>query len=150
MGNVDKLSVNLMLTVVTNPTPDVYMWTRKIWMTSFAASRKWSGYSVQVFIIQPNCRPTSIGKQNSIGHLLPCAIDFKTNHPLQIFAVDWDTWYVNWVAPCYFYGALPTGSPRWGNCLQRQLACKGLLFSWTRRYKYSKTSKQHLLGCINL
>ena len=27
-----------------------------------------------------NFRPTSIGRHNSMGHLLLCAIDFKTNH----------------------------------------------------------------------
>ena len=81
MRNVAKLSVKLVLTVLTNRTPDVYMWTCAIWMTSFAASRKWSGNSEQVFINQLNFRPASIGKHNSMGHLLPCAIDFKTNHP---------------------------------------------------------------------
>ena len=34
----------------------------------------------RVFINQLNFRPTSIGKHNSMGHLLPCAIDFKTSH----------------------------------------------------------------------
>ena len=81
MGNVGKLSVKLMLTVLTNLTPDLYMWTCTIWVTSFVASRKWSGSSEQVFINQLNFRPTSIGKHNSTGHLLPCAIDFKTNPP---------------------------------------------------------------------
>ena len=33
------------------------------------------------FINQLNFQPTSIGKHSSIGHLLPCALDFKTNHP---------------------------------------------------------------------
>ena len=37
--------------------------------------------SEQVFINQLNFQPTSIGKHNFMGHLLPCAIDFKTNHP---------------------------------------------------------------------
>ena len=46
----------------------------------FAASDKWSVNSEQVFINQLNFQPTSIGKHNSMGHLLPCAIDFKTNH----------------------------------------------------------------------
>ena len=55
--------------------------TCAIWMTSFAASRKLSGNSEQVFFNQLNFRPASIGKHNSMGHLLPCAIDFKTNHP---------------------------------------------------------------------
>ena len=90
MGNVGKLSVNLMLTVLTNHTPEVCMSTCTIWMTSFAASRKWSGNSEKIFINQLNCRPTLIGKWNSIGHLLPCAIDFKTNHPptyLQWFGI---------------------------------------------------------------
>ena len=50
-------------------------------MPSFAVSQKWMGNSEQVFINQLNLRPTSIGKHNSTGHLLPCAIDFKTNHP---------------------------------------------------------------------
>ena len=81
MENGGKLSVKIMSTVLTNLTPDVYMWTCKIWMTSFAASRKWSGNSEQVFISQLNFRPTSIGKHNSMGHLLPCAIDSKTYHP---------------------------------------------------------------------
>ena len=52
-----------------------------IWMTSFAVSGKWSGNSEQVFINQRSFRPPSIGKHNSVGHLLPRAIDFKTNHP---------------------------------------------------------------------
>ena len=81
MGNVGKLSVKLMLTVLTNLTPNVYVWTCTIWMTPFTASRKLSGNSEQVFINQLNFRPTSIGKHNSMGRLLPCAIDFKTNHP---------------------------------------------------------------------
>ena len=71
MGDVGKLSVKLMLTVLTNRTPDVYMWTCTIWVTSFASSCKWSGYSKQVFINPLNFRPTSIGKHNSMGHLLP-------------------------------------------------------------------------------
>ena len=125
MGNVGKLSVKLMLTVLTNLTPDLYMWTCTIWVTSFVASRKWSGYSEQVFINQLNFRPTSIGKHNSTGHLLPCAIDFK-QIPHHTFAMDWDTWHDNWAAPCYFNGASPTGSPLWCNCLQRHLACEGL------------------------
>ena len=81
IGNVGKLSAKLMLTVLTNLTLDVYMWTCTIWMTLFAASRKLRGDCEQVFINQLNFRPTSIGKHNSMGHLLPCAIDFKTNHP---------------------------------------------------------------------
>ena len=81
IGNVGKLSAKLMLTVLTNLTLDVYMWTCTIWMTLFAASRKLRGDCEQVFINQLNFRPTSIGKYNSMGHLLPCAIDFKTNHP---------------------------------------------------------------------
>ena len=81
MGNVGKLSVNFILTVFTNLTPDVYTWTCTIWRTSFAASHKWSGNSEQVFINQLNFRPTSIGKHNSMGYLLPCAIDVKTNNP---------------------------------------------------------------------
>ena len=71
---------------------------------SFAASRKLSGNSEQVFINQLNFRPTSKGKHNSMGHLLPCAIDSKKS-PTHTFAVDWDTWHGNWVAPCYFNGA---------------------------------------------
>ena len=73
MENVGKLSVNLMLTGLTNLTSDVYMWTCTIWMTSFAASCHWSGNSEQVFINQVNFQPTSIDKHNSMGHLLPCA-----------------------------------------------------------------------------
>ena len=87
--------MKLTLTVLTNLTPDVYAWTCTIWMTLFAVSRKWGGntelFAVsrkwggnteQVFINQRNFRSTSIGKHNSMGHLLPCAIDFKTNtHP---------------------------------------------------------------------
>ena len=34
-----------------------------------------------IFINQLNFRPSSVRKLNSMGHLLPCAIDFKTNHP---------------------------------------------------------------------
>ena len=60
-----------MLTILTNLTPGVYMWTCTIWMTLFAASCKWSGNSEQVFINQLNFRPTSIGTYNSMGYLLP-------------------------------------------------------------------------------
>ena len=120
------LPVKLVLIVLTNLTPDVYMWTCTIWMTSFAASGKWSGNSEQVFTKQINFQPTSIGKHNCMGHLFPCAIDFKTNHPPTTSAMDWDAWYGNWAAPCYFNEASPTGSPRWGHCLQRHLACEGL------------------------
>ena len=81
MGNVDKSSMKLTLTVLTNLMPDVYAWTCTIWMTLFAVSHKWSGNSKQVFINQRNFRRQSIGKHNFMGHLLPCAIDFKTNHP---------------------------------------------------------------------
>ena len=81
IGIVGKLSAKLMLTVLTNFTLDVYMWTCTIWMTLFAASRKLRGGCEQIFINQLNFRPTSLGKHNSMGHLLPCAIDFKTNHP---------------------------------------------------------------------
>ena len=49
---------------------------------------------------------------------------------LHIFAVDWDTWHVNWVAPCYFSGTSPAGSPRWVNCLQCQLGCEGLYMQY--------------------
>ena len=55
--------------------------TCTIWMTLFAASRKLRGDCEQVFINQLNFRPSLIGKHNSMGHMLPCAIDFKTNHP---------------------------------------------------------------------
>ena len=58
-----------------------HAWVYTIWMTWFAASRKLRGDSEQVFINQLNCRPTSVGKYNFMGHLLPCAIDSKTNHP---------------------------------------------------------------------
>ena len=51
---------------------------------------------------------------------------FQNKSPTHTFAVDWDTWHGNWVAPCYFNGAAPTGSHRWDNCLQRHLACEGL------------------------
>ena len=81
MGLVDKLLITLMSTFVKNLTAELYIWTCTIWMPSFAVSQKWMGNSEQVFINQLNLRPTSIGKHNSTGHLLPCAIDFKTNHP---------------------------------------------------------------------
>ena len=51
---------------------------------------------------------------------------FQNKSPTHTFAVDWDTWHGNWAAPCYFNGALPTGSAWWDNCLQRHLACEGL------------------------
>ena len=53
---------------------------------------------------------------------------FQNKSPTHTFAVDWDTWHGNWAAPCYFNGASPTGSARWGNCLQRHLACEGLYY----------------------
>ena len=149
MGNIGKLSANLMLTVMTNLTPDVYMSTCTISTTSFAASRKWSRNSEQDFINQLNFRPTSIGKHNSMGHLLPCAIDFKNKLPTHTFAVDWDTWHGNWAAPCYFNGASPTRRPRWGNFLQWHLACEGLYWIWAvyayaqRRYRAPSKSRKH-------
>ena len=51
---------------------------------------------------------------------------FQNKSPTHTFAVDWDTWHGNLAAPCYFNGASPTGSARWGYCLQRHLACEGL------------------------
>ena len=51
---------------------------------------------------------------------------FQNKSTTQTFAVDWDTWHVNWVALCYFNGASPTESPRWGHGLQGQLVCEGL------------------------
>ena len=56
---------------------------------------------------------------------------FQNKSPTHTFAVDWDTWHGNWAAPCYFNGASPTGSARWGYCLQRHLACEGL-YTWWR------------------
>ena len=80
MGNVGKLWVKLMSTVSTNLTLDVYIpGGGGLYRVDF------------VFINQLNFRPTSIGKHNSMGHLLPCAIDFKTNHPpihLQVFTLS--------------------------------------------------------------
>ena len=51
---------------------------------------------------------------------------FKNKSPTHTFAVDCETWHCKWAAPCYFNGALPTGSLRWGYCLQWHLACEGL------------------------
>ena len=51
---------------------------------------------------------------------------FQNKSPIRIFAVDWGVWHVNGAASCYFNGALPTGSPRWGQRLRRQLAYGGL------------------------
>ena len=51
---------------------------------------------------------------------------FQNKSPAHTFAVDWETWHCNWAVPSYFNGASPTGSPRWGHCLQRHLACEGL------------------------
>ena len=147
MRNVAKLSVKLMLTVLTNRTPEVYMWTCAIWMTSFAASRKWSGNSEQVFINQLNFRPASIGKHNSMGHLLPCAIDLNKS-PTHTFAVDCETWHCKWAAPCYFNGALPTGSLRWGYCLQWHLACEGLYgYIWSLP-NHNKTQQNR--NCVHI
>ena len=106
-----KLPVKLVLIVFTNLTPNVYMWTCTIWMTSFAASGKWSGNSEQVFINQINFQPTSIGKHYSMGHLLPCTIDFKTNHPPTTFAMVWDTWHGNWAAMLFQLGLANRKSP---------------------------------------
>ena len=59
-----------------------------------------------------------------------CTINFKTNHPLILFALDLDIWNVNWATPCYFNGAWLTSS------LQCQLACEG-----------SMVSKKQVLRC---
>ena len=60
---------------------------------------------------------------------------FQNKLPTHTFAMDWDTWHGNWAAPCYFNGALPTGSPLWCHCLQRHQACEGLYWlisPWTK------------------
>ena len=51
---------------------------------------------------------------------------FQNKSPTHTFAVDCETWHCKWAAPCYFNGASPTGSLRWGYCLQWHLACEGL------------------------
>ena len=51
---------------------------------------------------------------------------FQNKSPTHTFAVYWETWHCNWAALCYFNGASPTGSVRWGHCMQRHLACEGL------------------------
>ena len=54
---------------------------------------------------------------------------FRNKSPTHTFVEDWETRHCNWAAPCYFNGASPTGSSRWGHCLQRHLACEGL-YAW--------------------
>ena len=53
---------------------------------------------------------------------------FQNKSPTHTFAVDYETWHCKWAAPCYFNGASPTGSLRWGYCLQWHLACEGLYY----------------------
>ena len=55
---------------------------------------------------------------------------FQNKSPTHTFAVDCETWHCKWAAPCYFNGASPTGSLRWGYCLQWHLACEGLYGPW--------------------
>ena len=82
---------------------------------------------------------------------------FQNKSPTHTFAVDWDTRHGNWAAPCYFNGASPTGSARWGYCLQRHLACEGLygvsnhqphncLHNGLFRPRSKKTSKPRVTG----
>ena len=71
--------------------------------------------------------PTSIDRQTWLyGTFAPMCNWFKKKSPTHTFAVDCETWHCKWAAPCYFNGALPTGSLRWGYCLQWHLACEGL------------------------
>ena len=68
---------------------------------------------------------------------------FQNKSPTHTFAVDCETWRCKWAAPCYFNGASPTGSLRWGYCLQWHLACEGLYFIrvWIHTSKISKISR---------
>ena len=65
---------------------------------------------------------TIIGGQTQLYETFASMCDWfpNTSHT-HIFAVDWDIWRVNWFAPCYFNGASPTRSPRWGHCLSAAL-----------------------------
>ena len=64
MGNIGKLSVNVMSWRISRLTFQCkhvqFEWLRLLHPTNF--------------------QPTSTGKHSSIGYLLPCATDFKTNH----------------------------------------------------------------------
>ena len=73
---------------------------------------------------------------------------FQNKSPTHTFAVDWDTWHGNWVAPCYFNGAAPTGSHRWDNCLQRHLACEGL-YDTSRHIGDKNWIQQVLVGLLS-
>ena len=71
--------------------------------------------------------PTNINRQTQLYETFASMCNwFQNKSPTHTFAVDWDTRHGNWAAPCYFNGASPTGSARWGYCLQRHLACEGL------------------------
>ena len=71
--------------------------------------------------------PTSIDRQTQLyGTFAPMWNWFQNKSPTHTFAVDCETWHCKWAAPCYFNGASPTGSLRWGYCLQWHLACEGL------------------------
>ena len=66
--------------------------------------------------------PTKIDRQTCLyGTFASMCNCFQNKSPTFIFAVDWDTCHVNRDAPI--------GSPRWGHCLQRQLAYEGLYFT---------------------
>ena len=68
---------------------------------------------------------------------------FQNKSPTHTFSVDWDTRHGNWAAPCYFNGASPTGSARWGYCLQRHLACEGLYWAHNRGRKWLHPKGNH-------
>ena len=68
-----------------------------------------------------NFRPTSIGK-----HLLPCAIDFKTNHPP--IHLQWIGILGMSTESRHIISMGPRTSPWWGNCQQHQIACEGLFY----------------------
>ena len=68
---------------------------------------------------------------------------FQNKSPTHTFAVDWDTWHVNWVAPCHFNGGFANRkSPVTRRLAQRQLACEGLYFSM--QMLHLNIDKQHL------
>ena len=73
---------------------------------------------------------------------------FQNKSPTHIFAVDCDTRHGNWAAPCYFNGASPTGSARWGYCLQRHLACEGL-YMLNNEWHPGWSILQHILRNIH-
>ena len=117
-GNVGKASANLMPTVPTNLIHVNMCYN----LNGFVCSILQTEWGFRASFHQLTKFPTNIDRQTWIhGTFASMCNRFQNKSPTRIFAPDWD------ISSCFFNGASPTGSPRWGHRLQRRLlACERL------------------------